>query len=30
MTATITTREVTIASHDGKSFSAYLAVPRCV
>ena len=27
MTATITTREVTIASHDGKSFSAYLAVP---
>ncbi len=27
MTATITTREVTIASHDGQSFSAYLAVP---
>lgn len=27
MTATITTREVSIASHDGKSFSAYLAVP---
>ncbi|MFY2606964.1 dienelactone hydrolase family protein [Achromobacter ruhlandii] len=27
MTATITTREVTIASHDGQSFNAYLAVP---
>lgn len=27
MTATITTREVIIASHDGQSFSAYLAVP---
>lgn len=27
MTATISTREVTIASHDGKSFGAYLAVP---
>ncbi|CAB3686242.1 hypothetical protein LMG26696_04669 [Achromobacter pulmonis] len=27
MTATITTREVTVASHDGKSFGAYLAVP---
>jgi len=27
MTLNITTREVTIASHDGKSFGAYLAVP---
>ena len=27
MTATISTREVTIASHDGQSFGAYLAVP---
>ena len=27
MTQNITTREVTVASHDGKSFGAYLAVP---
>ena len=27
MTERISTREVTIASHDGKSFGAYLAVP---
>jgi carboxymethylenebutenolidase len=27
MTQNLTTREVTVASHDGKSFGAYLAVP---
>ena len=27
MTQNMTTREITIASHDGKSFGAYLAVP---
>ncbi|WP_315141078.1 dienelactone hydrolase family protein [Achromobacter marplatensis] len=27
MTQSMTTREITIASHDGKSFGAYLAVP---
>ncbi|MBO9329806.1 dienelactone hydrolase family protein [Achromobacter xylosoxidans] len=29
MTPSITTRDVTVASHDGKSFGAYLAVPAC-
>ncbi|MFD4841095.1 dienelactone hydrolase family protein [Achromobacter sp. NPDC058515] len=29
MTQNITTRETTVASHDGKSFGAYLAVPAC-
>ena len=27
MTQNMTTREITIPSHDGKSFGAYLAVP---